>query len=120
MLKRYVIVPKTSGMSLATKQTLQDIVNFSSELGFTPIHLPQRISVASSLLYYSKILKSLLADVLLIPYPAACNPVKTTRLRILDSKVLEAISKNIGSLIVYVYDLPLEQIAYTKAHGWPS
>jgi len=117
-MKKYVLAPYNTQLSLATEQTLRDIIKFSSELGFSHIHLPLRASVFSSVQYYLRILRSLTADVLLIPYPAVGNPLKTTKLRILDSKMLNFLSKNVESLIVYVYDLPLEQTAYTKAPKW--
>ncbi|NJF25189.1 hypothetical protein [Thermococcus sp. Bubb.Bath] len=106
-------------MSLATAQTMGDIVKFSSELGFSPIYLPPRRTVLSPVSYYWKMLSALKSEFILIPYPAVGNPVKTTKLRTLDVKTLKLLSKS-SSLIVYVYDLPFEQVISTKSSNWAS
>ncbi|ALV63889.1 Galactofuranose transferase [Thermococcus sp. 2319x1] len=117
--KNVVLVPLHNNMSLATAQTIRDIVKFSSELGFSPSYLPPRRTILSSVSYYRKMLSVLKSDFLLVPYPAIGNPIKTTKLRIFDIKTLELLSKS-SSLIVYVYDLPFEQIRYTKSPNWDS
>lgn len=113
-----------SDHGLAESQTLGDIVKFSKELGFKPYYLylpPSREYIARNVKDITKMLKNvfllkLRGGNLLFPYPPGfwIGITKLSRIRrYFLMKLIQTISKRFNSFVIYVYDLPIDQSAYT-------
>ena len=98
------------GFSFASRQTINDVINFSSEIGFKPVLLGRRAKIPlNPLIYYLKMTKYwAIADIILATYPYICRPTHDNPFRLLESKLIEKRNKNKFS-ILYVIDLPIEQ-----------
>jgi len=102
--------PASLGFSPASRQTINDVINFSSEIGFKPVLLGRRAKIPiNPLIYYLKMIKYwAIADIILATYPYICRPTHDNPFRLLESKLIEKRNKNKFS-ILYVIDLPIEQ-----------
>ena len=98
------------GFSFASKQTIEDVINFSSEIGFGLVVLGKKVKIPiNPINYYLKMIKYWKkADIVLATYPYICRPTKDNFLRIWESNLIEKLNGNKFS-ILYIVDLPIEQ-----------
>jgi len=93
---------------------MSDFIRFSREMGFQSVVVSKSLKNAVALPYYARLLTSWKhADILLTVYPYFCYPTfRSNPLRAIDERLiryLHASTNRIGS-ILYVVDLPIEQI----------
>lgn len=111
--KRMIYVtfsPVSKGYSPATKQTILDIIKFSSEIGFKSVILGRGNNLAGRLFYYVRMIKSWKeSDIILVIYPHIGRPLRRGNiLRNLEKKLIKRLNRNKYS-ILYIEDLPIEQ-----------
>lgn len=110
--------PSSKGISLASQHTILDAINFSSEMSFKPIILGRRNTILESFKYYFKMVRWWLkADVMITIYPYICINLRRKYLfRKLESILISLLNKGKHS-ILYIVDLPIEQVAINKIQG---
>lgn len=98
------------GFSFASKQTIEDVIKFSSEIGFGLVVLGKKVKIPMNIIgYYLKEIKNWKkADIVLATYPYICRPTKDNFLRIWESNLIEKLNKDKFS-ILHIIDLPIEQ-----------
>lgn len=125
MKDKITLIPYSlEGWSLATRQTLRNIAKFPTELGFKPycLYLPNKYTFTkdTNKMLKNIVLLKLRGEHLLFPYPPGFWMGITKFSRIYKSileDLMEIISKRFNSFIIYVYDLPIEQIGQTGRDG---
>jgi hypothetical protein len=102
--------PASVGISLASRQTINDVIHFSSKIGFKPILLGRRARIPiNPFIYYRNMLKYYaISDIIMETYPYVCRPTHDNPFRLFESQFIEKLNKNKLS-ILYIVDLPIEQ-----------